>query len=143
MTRNEMRAVNDLYTGRQSTVNNKIVNQRDWKLLGNTGKIYLFGQSDGLYKIWLTKVSIKSMLVALQGNNQYTVECIFAINIDANKLTTVEKQIHTKYQNNNIRSEWFRFSDDEANTCITYMNEINEDRTTLIRKLPLNNTKKQ
>ena len=92
------------------------------------GFVYLLGdiEKPGIYKIGVTRGSIARRIKKLQtGNSGEIYICKY---FRTNHPFFIERQLHNKYNANNVLNEWFELNDDEFNnfekSCEFYENLI-------------------
>lgn len=88
------------------------------------GYVYLLGDTEKpeIYKIGVTKGAIEKRIKSLQtGNSGEIYMCKY---FETNYPFFLEKHLHLKFGNKNIRNEWFELTNDEALNFKSYCEDI-------------------
>ena len=98
----------------------------------NGGYVYLLGVNgdNELFKIGVTRGSIKNRIKKLQTGNGNQIKCVSHFYSD--RPYKLEKMLHNHFNNDREDGEWFLLSEEQVNSfdslCENYQNVINSLR---------------
>lgn len=96
--------------------------------------------NEGVYKIGVTTNTVDKRIKELQTGNAGEIYVCRKFETDYPFL--IEKKLHLKYCGSNIKNEWFRLSDEDANNFIKNC-EIEERAIKSLEENPFFNKKKK
>lgn len=79
--------------------------------------IYIIQDHTGMTKIWMTK-NIKNRVMNYKTENPYWINVIYTF--EHEDYIEIERELHQKVQNKNIRWEWFNLDNDDIKEIILY-----------------------
>lgn len=79
--------------------------------------IYIIQDHTGMTKIWMTK-NIKNRVMNYKTENPYWINVIYTF--EHEDYIEIERELHQKVQNKNIRWEWFNLDNNDIKEIILY-----------------------